>query len=92
MPAGLTSPHQAIEEAIATKLGRVEAGAQGEHKMQRGYVATPTFSAHYIRSPEFRVPIADFLRREAREMAMVAAELREASPYKADAPGGGGAE
>ena len=59
--------------------------------MQRGYEATPTFSAHYIRSPEFRVPIADFLNREAREMAMVAQELREASPYKADAPGAGSA-
>jgi predicted N-acyltransferase len=74
--------YQAIEEAIATKLSRVEAGAQGEHKMQRGYLPTPTYSAHYIRSPEFRRPIADFLNRERQEMARVTEELTEESPYK----------
>jgi predicted N-acyltransferase len=79
--------YQAIEEAIAMKLSRVEAGAQGEHKMQRGYLPTTTYSAHYIRSPEFCVPIADFLRREALQMAEVAEELRATSPYKADGAG-----
>jgi predicted N-acyltransferase len=74
--------YQAIEEAIQTGLSRVEAGAQGEHKMSRGYLPTTTYSAHYIRSPDFRGAISDFLRRETQEMARVAEELSEESPYK----------
>jgi hypothetical protein len=74
--------YQAIDEAIESKLSRVEAGAQGEHKMQRGYLATPTYSAHYIRQPDFRSVISDFLTRERADMQRVEAELLEASPYK----------
>ena len=46
---------QALEEAIARKLPRVEAGAQGEHKLQRGYLPSLTFSSHYIRDPTLKV-------------------------------------
>ncbi len=76
--------YQAIEEAIESKLSRVEAGAQGEHKMQRGYLPTPTYSAHYIRSPDFRGAVADFLRRETQQMDEVIEELLSSNPYKAD--------
>lgn len=56
--------YQAIEAAIARGLSRVEAGAQGEHKLARGYAPTPTWSAHYIPDPGFRRAVADFLNRE----------------------------
>jgi predicted N-acyltransferase len=59
---------QAIEAAIEWKLKRVEAGAQGEHKIQRGYLPTPTYSAHYIRDPNFRRAVSDFLRRETAQV------------------------
>jgi predicted N-acyltransferase len=55
---------QAIEAAIEMKLKTVEAGAQGEHKIQRGYLPTATYSAHYLPDPDFRDAIASFLRRE----------------------------
>ena len=86
-PFCVHSYYQAIDEAIESKLSRVEAGAQGEHKMQRGYLATPTYSAHYIRQPDFRRAISDFLTRERAQMLQVEAELLSASPYK-DASGG----
>ena len=56
--------YQAIDAAIARGLATVEAGAQGEHKLARGYVPVPTWSAHYIPDPGFRAAIADFLVRE----------------------------
>jgi len=56
--------YQAIDAAIARGLGSVEAGAQGEHKLARGYVPVPTWSAHYIPDSGFRRAIADFLVRE----------------------------
>lgn len=80
--------YQAIDEAIESKLSRVEAGAQGEHKMQRGYLPTKTYSAHYIRQPDFRGAIGDFLTRERMDMARVEAELLSSSPYKDTAAAG----
>ena len=59
---------QAIEAAIEFKLGKVEAGAQGEHKIQRGYLPVTTYSSHYILDEEFRKVIADFLVREASQV------------------------
>src|SRR5579864_4957652 len=59
--------YRAIEFAIDRGLKRVEAGAQGPHKLQRGYLPVPTFSAHYIPDPGFRRAVAAFLARE-REM------------------------
>ena len=59
--------YQAIEFAIAHGLKRVEAGAQGPHKIQRGYLPVPTYSAHWIPDLGFRRAVAQFLARE-REM------------------------
>lgn len=59
--------YRAIEFAIDHGLKRVEAGAQGPHKLQRGYLPVPTYSAHYIPDPNFRRAVAQFLARE-REM------------------------
>ena len=67
--------YQAIEFAIAHKLARVEAGAQGEHKIARGYLPTTTYSAHYIADPGLRRAIADYLVRERAYVAAAGAEL-----------------
>jgi len=73
---------QAIEAAIARQLPRVEAGAQGEHKLARGYVPVPTWSAHFIPDPNFRRAIADYLTREREGVAADAAYLGELTPFK----------
>ena len=75
--------YQAIEFAIARGLARVEAGAQGPHKLQRGYEPVPTYSAHWIRDPGFRDAVERFLVQERREMAFEMEQLRELLPYRA---------
>jgi predicted N-acyltransferase len=74
--------YRAIEEAIARGLSRVEAGAQGEHKLARGYVATPTWSAHYIPHPGFRAAVQDFLSRERAAVAREIAFLGDVTPFR----------
>lgn len=74
--------YRAIETAIELGLSRVEAGAQGEHKLARGYVATPTWSAHYIPDPGFRAAVADFLERERRAVENEIAFLGEVTPFR----------
>ena len=76
--------YQAIDYAIAHKLPRVEAGAQGEHKIARGYMPTTTYSAHYIADPALRRAIADYLVRERAYVAAVGAELAATGPYRKD--------
>jgi len=76
--------YQAIEYAIACKLARVEAGAQGEHKIARGYMPTTTYSAHYIADPALRRAIADYLLRERAYVAAAGAELAATGPYRKD--------
>jgi uncharacterized protein len=76
--------YQAIEYAIANKLARVEAGAQGEHKLARGYLPTTTYSAHYIADPGLRRAIDDYLVRERAYVAAAERELLEASPFRKD--------
>ncbi len=56
--------YQAIEQAILRGLPRVEAGAQGEHKIARGYLPSPVYSAHWIADPALRAPVARFLEQE----------------------------
>lgn len=73
--------YQAIEFAITHKLARVEAGAQGLHKIQRGYLPRKTYSAHWIAHPGLRRAVADFLSRERDEIAREMVALRERSPY-----------
>ncbi len=77
--------YQAIDFAIAHKLPRVEAGAQGEHKISRGYMPTTTFSAHYIADPALRRAIADYLQRERAYVAAAGAELATLAPFRKDA-------
>lgn len=60
--------YQALDYAIAHGLKRVEAGAQGEHKVQRGYLASETYSAHLIRDPALERAVNDFLTRERRQV------------------------
>jgi len=79
--------YQAIEYAIAHKLKRVEAGAQGEHKIQRGYLPQPTFSAHNIRHPGLRRSVAQFLEAERAQIEEAMAAMRKEGPYRqADGP------
>jgi len=76
--------YQAIEWAIERGLARVEAGAQGQHKIARGYLPTAVYSAHYISDPGLRAAIARYLEEERRavqgEMDWLAEEY---SPFKA---------
>ncbi len=74
--------YQAIDAAIARGLKTVEAGAQGEHKLARGYVPVPTYSAHYIPNASFRRAIEDFLVRERRAIQNNAAFLETMTPFK----------
>ncbi len=76
--------YQAIDAAIAHGLKTVEAGAQGEHKLARGYVPVPTWSAHYIPDPGFRRAIGDFLVRERAAVEADQHYLEALTPFKAD--------
>jgi predicted N-acyltransferase len=76
--------YQAIDFAIAKKLARVEAGAQGEHKLARGYVPTTTFSAHYIVDPALRRAIADYLVRERAYVEAAGREMGDMTPFRKD--------
>lgn len=74
--------YQAIDYAIAHGLKRVEAGAQGAHKLARGYQPTPTYSAHFIRDPAFRAAVADYLEAERRAVSREIAALGEMTPFR----------
>jgi uncharacterized protein len=74
--------YQAIDFAIAHGLSRVEAGAQGEHKLARGYLPVPTYSAHYLPDPGFRRAVADYLVRETRGVEQERGWLGQLSPFK----------
>ena len=75
--------YQAIDFAISRGLSRVEAGAQGEHKIARGYLPTPVYSAHWIADPVLRGPVADYLERERPAVEMeIAALTAELSPFR----------
>ncbi len=74
--------HQAIDFAIARKLKVVEAGAQGEHKLARGYRPVTTHSAHYIAHPGLRRAIADYLERERREVADTGEYFEDHLPFR----------
>ena len=79
--------YQAIDYAIAHGLARVEAGAQGEHKLARGYRPVATYSAHDIADPALRRAVAEYLTRERTYVAEAAAELSEALPFRHRAEG-----
>lgn len=74
--------HQAIDFAIARGLKTVEAGAQGEHKLARGYLPVTTHSAHYIAHPGLNRAVADYLSEERREIEAIGDYLQEHSPFR----------
>jgi predicted N-acyltransferase len=74
--------HQAIDFAIERKLRVVEAGAQGEHKLARGYRPVTTQSAHYIAHPGLRNAVDDYLRRERQEVARTAEYFEHHTPFR----------
>ncbi|WP_298746237.1 GNAT family N-acetyltransferase [uncultured Brevundimonas sp.] len=77
--------YRAIEFAIERGLARVEAGAQGEHKIARGYLPTPVYSAHFIADPALRRPVAGLLARERPAVeAEIEAMTAALSPFRKD--------
>ena len=74
--------YQAIDAAIRLGLSRVEAGAQGGHKLARGYEPVPTSSAHHIVHPGFRAAVADFLEQERAGIAADQLHLGERTPFR----------
>jgi predicted N-acyltransferase len=80
--------YQAIDFAIQRGLQTVEAGAQGEHKLARGYLPQTTWSAHFIADPDLRRAIADYLKRERAYVAEANRELAAAGPFRKSADDG----
>ena len=76
--------YQAIDFAIQHKLKTVEAGAQGGHKISRGYLPRPTYSIHYIRDSQFRAAVADFLDQEKRYVREDIEYIEARSPFRSD--------
>src|SRR3546814_13435524 len=74
--------YQAIDFAIARGLQTVEAGAQGEHKLARGYAPVPTWAADYIADPRFRAAVDDFLVREREAAEQERERLREKTTFR----------
>ena len=74
--------YQAIDYAIEMKLPRVEAGAQGEHKLARGYMPAPTYSAHWIENASFRKAVARYLTEERQAVAEQREMLAEYGPFR----------
>ncbi|WP_018881088.1 GNAT family N-acetyltransferase [Thioalkalivibrio sp. ALE30] len=77
-----TCYYQGIEFCIHEGLARFEPGAQGEHKIPRGFLPTPTYSAHMILTEGFDQPVRDFCEREAQMMQAHCERLHEHSPYR----------
>ncbi len=74
--------YQAIDAAIGRGLARVEAGAQGAHKLARGYEPVQTWSAHFIANPGFRSAVADFLGQERAGIAAEQLSLGQHTPFR----------
>jgi predicted N-acyltransferase len=74
--------YQAIDAAIARGLQRVEAGAQGSHKLARGYRPVPTWSAHFIPNSSFRRAVADFLEQEREAVTDDMEALDALTPFR----------
>ena len=80
--------HQAIDAALEMGLTSVEAGAQGDHKLARGYRPTLTRSAHWISDPGLRRPVADYLRRERASILQAQIAMEAETPFRRmDEPG-----
>jgi predicted N-acyltransferase len=77
-----TAYYAGIERAIERKLPLFEAGAQGEHKLLRGFDPMPTYSAHWIRHAGLAAAIRDYTEREAAAMAHEIAGMAQFGPYR----------
>ncbi|GAO37060.1 hypothetical protein SCT_2475 [Sulfuricella sp. T08] len=77
-----TCYYQAIEFCIERKIALFEGGAQGEHKIARGFLPEATWSAHWLAHPEFSRAVEDFLQREAKGMSQYVDELNDSNPFK----------
>jgi len=80
-----TAYYAGIERAIERRLPLFEAGAQGEHKLLRGFDPMPTYSAHWIRHAGLSAAIVDYTRREAEAVATQIAEMAQFGPYRSSA-------
>jgi predicted N-acyltransferase len=78
-----TAYYAGIERAIVRGIPLFEAGAQGEHKLLRGFEPSPTYSAHWVRHPGLAAAVADFCEREAGAMQHELAEMAKYGPYHA---------
>lgn len=79
-----TCYYQGIDYAIAEGLERFDGGAQGEHKLARGFEPVTTYSNHWLAEPVFRAPVARFLEQEAEHTAAYVLEAQEHLPFKAN--------
>ena len=79
-----TCYYQAIDFAINKNLATVEAGAQGLHKVQRGYLPIYTYSAHWLANPQFSEAVSYFLRQEQAAVEEDARSIDAVSPYRRD--------
>ena len=82
-----TCYYQGIEHCIATGRGRFEPGAQGRHKIPRGFLPTATYSCHHLEHPDFRRAVDDFLGAERRSVARYIREATREGPFRADLTG-----
>ena len=76
--------YQAIDFALAHGLSRVEAGAQGSHKIARGYMPKATYSAHWIRDPRFKTAVEDYLEREREYVQQDIDYVEDHTPFRKD--------
>jgi predicted N-acyltransferase len=81
-----TAYYQSLEFCIAEGIQCFEGGAQGEHKMARGFLPQTTWSAHWLQHPAFSNAVEDFLNRERRGMALYLDELNERNPFRDKTP------
>ena len=79
-----TCYYRAIEYCIENGLTRFEAGAQGGHKLARGFLPQTVYSAHWLKHPEFSSAVADYLRREQADVQWQINELTERAPFRPD--------
>jgi predicted N-acyltransferase len=77
--------YQGLEFCIERGIRAFEGGAQGEHKLARGFLPAPTWSAHWLRHPQFANAVENFLARESKGVERYIDELAEHSPFRADA-------
>jgi predicted N-acyltransferase len=80
-----TCYYQAIQYCIVNGLSLFEGGAQGEHKLARGFLPVRTWSAHWLAHPEFAAAIGSYLERETRDIDRYIQALEDSVPFRKDA-------